>query len=58
MLKSCSHFFEYIGRAICIEGTSVLTTQQMQQWWVSQNKRSFVVKIVCYIKSKNCLFIF
>jgi len=41
ILKSCSHFFEYIGRAICIEGSSVLTTQQMQQWWCkSQNKRS------------------
>lgn len=63
MLKSCSHFFKYIGRAICIEGSSVLTIQQMQQWWGSHRIKEVylvcvIVKIGCYIKSKNCLFIF
>jgi len=39
--KKLFSFFKYIVRAICIEGSSVLTTQQMQQWWSkSQNKRS------------------
>jgi hypothetical protein len=40
ILQCCSPFLDIL-RAICIEGCSVLTTQQMEQWWFeSQNKRS------------------
>jgi len=40
-------FFGYIDRTTCIEGSNVLTTQQMEQWWCkSQDKRSLSFRVL------------